>query len=90
MRLDELRKIAEAATPGPFPFIATFDPPTVLALLDVVEAAKEAVLLLRRANSAHPSQVDYIKRLTWESCLILIDALNDAEDRRRKVTRETG
>ena len=58
--------------------------------LDELREIKEAVRLLRRANSAHPSQVDYIKRLTWESCIILIDALNAAEDEGGKVTRETG
>ena len=40
-RLAELRRIADAATPGQY--IATFDPPTVLAMLDRIEALEYMV-----------------------------------------------
>jgi hypothetical protein len=46
--LDKLRKVAEWAgkweTYGPA-YVATFDPPTVMALLDVAEAAEAHVTL---------------------------------------------
>lgn len=88
--LNELRKIAESATPGnwmwvndrtpeliragKFPYthvtytedvvdenalyIATFDPPTVLALLSRLEQAEQAVARVREALSGHPCTCD--------------------------------
>lgn len=40
-RLAELRRIAETATPEQY--IATFDPPTILAMLDRIEALEYMV-----------------------------------------------
>lgn len=46
-RLQELRRIAESATPGPWAssmqYISAFDPTTVLALLDEIERLRREV-----------------------------------------------
>lgn len=62
MNLDQLQKIAEAATPcdyaEEYEYLLTFNPPTVLRLIAIARAAKELARLmdlpLRLPEGSHP------------------------------------
>lgn len=105
--LTDLRKIAEAATPGPWevdnldqvvrtpnydivhddscadseewsantdaPFIATFDPPTVLSLITRLEQAEAAVARVREVATGDPTEYG------WSEAMLAVLRALDGE-----------